>query len=288
MKSSYNERFSFADPLAKVSACCVTRYRAKKLKEDPNATAGCNPQYQHSEETLMVSCRVVSGEVEDEVVPIPFATENSPSSDDISTSLDPYTSIDYDVCYNVCEELDLLNNPQSLEISDLVIHDSTDNHIEEDDEGGDNEVTNNECSLRVQHELLYKEASITTSASSVLLMKYAMKHKLSMEALTDVLHIIKLHCPSPNDIPSTFFHFKKQFKDFQYPVKYHYFCNACLSEVPKTVEFCSNQACSYSFTKANSLSVLIELPVGLQLKSILGRKCTTVGSMVSQVTARCI
>ena len=52
----------------------------------------------------MVSYGVVSGEVEDEVVTIPFATENSPSSNDISTSLDPYTSINYDVCYNVCEE----------------------------------------------------------------------------------------------------------------------------------------------------------------------------------------
>ena len=84
MKSSYNECFLFADPLAKVSACRVTRHTAKKLKEDHNATAGCNPQYQHPEETLMVSYGVVSGEVEDKVVPIPFATENSPSSNDIN------------------------------------------------------------------------------------------------------------------------------------------------------------------------------------------------------------
>ena len=116
-----------------------------------------------------------------------------------------------------------MNHPQSLEISNLVIQDSTDNHIEEDDEGGDNEVvnevTNNECSLRVQHELLYKEASITTSTSSVLLMKYAMKHKLSIKALTDLLQIVKLHCSSPNNIPSSLFHFKNTVKGFSVPSK---------------------------------------------------------------------
>ena len=116
-----------------------------------------------------------------------------------------------------------MNHPQSLEISNLVIQDSTDNHIEEDDEGGDNEVvnevTNNECSLRVQHELLYKEASITTSTSSVLLMKYAMKHKLSIKALTDLLQIAKLHCSSPNNIPSSLFHFKNTVKGFSVPSK---------------------------------------------------------------------
>ena len=166
-----------------------------------------------------------------------------------------------------------------------IIPDHTD--IEEDDEGDDdelaNEVTNNESRSRVQHELLYKEALITTSASSVLIMKYAMKHKLSREALADLLQIVKLHCPSPNNIPSSLFHFKKQFKDFQYPIKYHYFCNACLSEVPKNVEFCTNQDCSYSFTEAYSLSSFIELPVGLQLKSILERKWAYCSIMVSMV-----
>ena len=46
--------------------------------------------------------------------------------------------------------------------------------MEEDNDEGDeiaNKFTNNESRLRVQYELLYKEASITTSASSVLLMK---------------------------------------------------------------------------------------------------------------------
>ena len=83
--------------------------------------------------------------------------------------------------------------------------------------------------------LLYKEASITTAASNVLLMKYAMKHKFSWEAITDLLQIVKLHCPSPNNVPSSLFYFKKHFKDLQYPIKHLYFCSTCLSEVSNRI-----------------------------------------------------
>ena len=99
-----------------------------------------------------------------------------------------------------------------------------------------------------------------------------MKHNLTMEALADLLQVVKLHCPSPNNIPSTLFHFKKRFQDLQYTVQYHFYCNACLTEVPENCEVCSNQDCCYNFAEAKSLSSFIELPVGLQLKSILSRK----------------
>ena len=306
MKSSYNERFSFADPLAKASACRVTRHRAKKLKQGEDATGDVS-QYQYSE---MVSYYdgVSSDEGEDGINLIPCATKNSQSNAIVSTNLETATSTDYYVCNGI------INHPQSLEFSDLVAgnpvpghtdveednedddyddyddndddddddddnddgdddDDDDDNDDDDDDDDDDepsNEVTENES--RFQHELLYKEASITTSASRVLIMKYTMKHKLSREALADLLQILKLHCPFPNNVPSSLFHFTKHFKDFQYPVKYHYFCNTCLSEVPENAECCSNQDCSYSFAEGFSKSSFIELPIGLQLKSILERK----------------
>ena len=247
MKSSYNEHFSFSDPLAKTSACRVTRHRAKKLKENHVAGGGSHVQYRCSAETAP-HYGVSSDEVEDEILPIPCATKSSQSNIIVPTSLDPNTSIDYDVCNVACEELS--NHPQSLEFSDLVTNTPVPEHTDlEDDEGddddelaSDNEASSNES--KVQYELLYKEALITTSASSVLIMKYAIKHKLSGEALADLLQILKLYCPSPNNTPSSLFRFKKQFNDYKYPVKHHYFCNACLSEVPENAEFCSNQDCN--------------------------------------------
>ena len=280
MKSSYNERFLFSDPLSKTSASRVTRYRAKRLKEDHVAIIGAS-QYQYSEESVPFDSLNVSSDKIDSknsIVPASFLVENSSSDHDVTmlASLDPNTHPNYDVCSIACEELDIMNHPQSLELSDLVLlPDNTDLDIEEDEGDDDdelaNEITNNESRLieHDQHELLYKEAMIKTSASSVLIMKYAMKHKLTREAIADLLQIVKLHCPSPNNIPSSLFHFKKQFKDFQYPIKYHYFCNTCLSEVPKSGEFCTNHDCNHSFAETNSLSSFIELPIGLQLKTIL-------------------
>ena len=119
--------------------------------------------------------------------------------------------------------------------------------------------------------MLYKDASITKAASSVLMMKYAMKHKLSWEALADLLQIVKLHCPSPNNVPSTLFHFKKHFKDMQYPLQHHYFCSTCLCEVSENAKFCGNQECSFSSKELSSLSSFIEVPIDLQMKSILER-----------------
>lgn len=42
-----------------------------------------------------------------------------------------------------------------------------------------------------------------TSKSSNLIKQYSMKHKLSKEALSDLLKLIQLHCPKPNTVPCT-------------------------------------------------------------------------------------
>jgi len=94
------------------------------------------------------------------------------------------------------------------------------------------------------------------------IMKYAIKHNLTMDALTDLLQLVKLHCPSPNNIPSTLFLFKKHFQELQYPVIYHDYCNSCLMEISDNSEVCSNQECC---TVNKSVSSFIELPVRLQL-----------------------
>ena len=61
MKSSYNERFLFSDPLSKTCASRVTRHRAKRLKEDHIATVGVS-QYEHSEESVSLDDTRVSND----------------------------------------------------------------------------------------------------------------------------------------------------------------------------------------------------------------------------------
>ena len=133
-----------------------------------------------------------------------------------------------------CDGQNLTDNPYSLQYDLIVAKTETEEFKEEDK---DNEIAIDEPILD-QHEPLYKEASITEAASNVLMMKYAMKHKLSWEAVADLLQIVKLHCPSPNNVPSTLFHFKKYFKDMQCPVQHHYFCSTCLSEISVNDKIC--------------------------------------------------
>ena len=260
MKSLYNERFSFHDPLSKTSACRKTRHRSKSeakcVLPRHNET---NHDIAHESATEIISDDTVHS---DDKMMVEADSENY--------CLSHIESNDRDFV-----EYDQTDNPQSLEFDLMMATDEELTEFEEDDK--DNELAI-ECintpsySLDDQQQLLYKEASLSTAASNVLMMKYAVKHKLSWEALADLLQLVKLHCPFPNNVPSTLFHFKKHFKDLEYPTKHHYFCSACLSEASENAKVCSNRECSCNLNESASLSSFIEVPVDLQLKSILERK----------------
>ena len=47
-------------------------------------------------------------------------------------------------------------------------------------------------------EPLYANSPITVAESSALIMQFKMRHHLSNECLSDLLHLLKLHCPTPN------------------------------------------------------------------------------------------
>lgn len=50
---------------------------------------------------------------------------------------------------------------------------------------------------------LYDGSNLTVQASGVLMMKLKMRHKLTDETMTDVLRLIKLHCPTHNNCISS-------------------------------------------------------------------------------------
>ena len=123
-------------------------------------------------------------------------------------------------------------------------------------------------------ESLYEKSSLTVSSSSVLIMKYKMRHNLTQEALADLLLLIKLHCPSPNQCLSSVYHFNKQFPDLQYPIVNHYFCNKCLHPVESTTDsrVCSNLCCMNDLSAPDTSSSFIEVPLWSQLKVLLERE----------------
>jgi len=140
--------------------------------------------------------------------------------------------------------------------------------------GNDEDTQNPENTVQVDLDaLLYSDAQMTTMCSGVIIMKFAMKHRITKEALADLLKVLQLHLPSANNAPPTLHHFKKEFKDLQYPLIYHHFCTKSL--MPTSIEKVSgNTLCKSSFSTHYSKSNFIEIPIHLQLRSILEHKYT--------------
>ena len=89
--------------------------------------------------------------------------------------------------------------------------------------------TEDESSSELAESFLYDGSSLTVRTSSVLILKFKMRHNLTDELVLNVLHFFKLHCPAPNCCLSSLYHFKKQFYDMQYPIiVVSHFCSCCL------------------------------------------------------------
>ena len=124
-------------------------------------------------------------------------------------------------------------------------------------------------------EALFPGCPLTVTASSVLLTQFKMRHNLTQEAVSDLLQLLSLHWPVPNNCVSSVYLFNKQFTTLETPVKHHYFCSTCLQEVESDkVRVCPNPACAQDLTVPNATSSFIEVPIEQQLKCVLERKLT--------------
>lgn len=93
-----------------------------------------------------------------------------------------------------------------------------------------------ESSSELPESFLYDGSSLTVRNSSILILKFKMRHNLTDELVSNVLHFFKLHCPAPNCCLSSLYHFKKQFYDMQYPIAVSHFCSCCLNELTLMIE----------------------------------------------------
>ena len=110
------------------------------------------------------------------------------------------------------------------------------------------------------------------ASSSILIMKFKAKHKLSNEGLQELLNLIKLHCPRiSNKCITSSYLFNKQFGENS-AVSHHY-CNTCLQSVDADSEDCPNELCNS--TLSDSRASFTEVPVIPQLKSLLERELFT-------------
>ena len=144
---------------------------------------------------------------------------------------------------------------------------STDSEDSDPDESHDNRNT---------HKLLYPGASITVEESILSVMKYALRHKTSYSALSDLLHLITLHLPteSYDEHFQSLYFLKKAFTSQSKLnghgntdiVKVHEYCPTCIAlwkdDNERTCRFCGEQR------KRKTNNYFLALDIGAQLKSM--------------------
>ena len=182
------------------------------------------------------------------------------SEDDIlePVSLAPDNDSESEVAelYNDCD-----NYPLSAEVESYT--DDDDAYEEEEDTSTDMMRYGSQ-----RHLPLYDGAPLSEFTSSLMIMKFKMRHNLTDQCLADLLHLLRLHCPVPNHCPSSLYLFKKNFVETKFPINYHYFCSACLQSVNITDDSCSNNLCMSKFEKIGSRSSFIEIPIEPQIQTL--------------------
>lgn len=126
---------------------------------------------------------------------------------------------------------------------------------------------------------LYEGSALTSLSSSLLIFQYKMRHQLTEAALADLLQLIQMHCPSPNQCPASVFQLNKHFPDMNYKVQLHHFCSRCMQSINigchKT---CTNEFCNTDLGSPNAISAFIEVPIESQLKVILESESLTIST----------
>jgi len=120
--------------------------------------------------------------------------------------------------------------------------------------------------------LLYEGAPLTSPASNIMIMQFKMRHNLTDRSLEDLLHLLKIHCPKPNYVPNSIYHFKKFFRESRYEIKYHYYCSRCLQSVDLFDSFCVNSLCKINLQEVSTRYSFIEIPIESQLAVLFARK----------------
>ena len=119
---------------------------------------------------------------------------------------------------------------------------------------------------------LYEGSSVSATSAGLLLKSFAYRHHISGQAQADLLQLLHLLLPDPNNLPKSLYMLHKEQESPKGGIVRHFFCSQCFTLVPDatTCIACPNSLCQVEF-KMNSDNFFIELPVEEQLKMLLSR-----------------
>ncbi|XP_062593832.1 uncharacterized protein LOC134255326, partial [Saccostrea cucullata] len=118
---------------------------------------------------------------------------------------------------------------------------------------------------------IYPGHSMSIHHSMVLILLYAICHSISGAQLADTLTLISLHCLHTHPGLKSIYMFKSYFADMQSPLKKHYFCKKCMTNIKEDDKVCPSENCGRTFSGAKNKDYFIEIPLEEQLKKIMQR-----------------
>lgn len=133
------------------------------------------------------------------------------------------------------------------------------------------EGTELESSTNTVDHPLYRNAPISVAESLLLIMTFANRHKITGKALSDLLTLISLHCPSDTQTECLKnLHKFKQFFDDPSSLLLHKYCSSCFMIVESTDTQC--KTCEANVLMEGSTSYFIEVPIEAQLKRLFAQE----------------
>lgn len=116
---------------------------------------------------------------------------------------------------------------------------------------------------------LYTNATTSVCGALSMVMAFSSRHKLSLTGVADLLNLLKLLCPTPNNIPGSLYKFCQHFQNFQGGYKRTIVCSECHSPLTNSRSRCLNHSCGQI-----SASYLVHLPIQKPLETIVSSKYT--------------
>lgn len=162
----------------------------------------------------------------------------------------------------------IIDKDISFDDNDVTDNDSTD---DESDDGScsDTDSTDNNDSYNQSKSTdpkLYENSTLTLSESLMIVMTFAFRNKLSGTTFSNLIKLINLFCPKPNNFPKSSYGVWNYFKDLKTPIIQHFYCGSCLTYAGKDVSdtFCS--LCKSSLE--DNKRYFIQIPLVNQIQNL--------------------
>ena len=114
---------------------------------------------------------------------------------------------------------------------------------------------------------LYPGATITFKITMILPLTFAVRHKLSNEAILDLLYIIEILCPKPNLCCKSVYKFKTLFSFLVTPVNLLFLFRLLYFTVNMVCTICNKM-----YSSVKDLSYFLHISISSQIRALFSRK----------------